>query len=396
MARPIVMPSLGMYTAEGTLVEWLFQPGAAVTTGAAIATLETEKATYELQASEDGLLHPIVTPGTVLPVEGILGYILAPGEVAPGAAAATAAPVEAPKAASASSMPPFPNGLKASPIAKRIAREHGVDLARLTGSGPGGRIVEADVMLAIAEGKPAASVPKPMAVPAAGAMRIPLTGMRGTIADRLRHSLSTAASLTLTSDTRVEALVSARRWLRPAGGESIPFDALFIKVFAWALRQHPALNATVEDRTIVRLEPVNIGFAVALPEGLIVPVVKQADTRPLLDIATEVRQLTERARTGTLRPGDVSEGTASISNLGAYGIDAFTPILNPPQAVMLGIGRIAARPVVEQDRIVPGQTCVLSLTFDHRVADGAPAAQLLAAVTQTIADEAKLEAVLRG
>lgn len=396
MARPIVMPSLGMYTAEGTLVEWLFQPGASVTTGAAIAMLETEKATYELQASEDGLLHPIVTPGTVLPVEGILGYILAPGEAAPGATAAIAAPVEASEAAASSALPLFPNGIKASPIAKRIAREHGVDLARIRGSGPGGRIVEADVLVAIAEGRPASSTAKTTAPPAAGPMRIPLTGMRGTIADRLRHSLSTAASLTLTSDTRVEALVSARRWLRPAGGDSIPFDALFIKVFAWALRQHPALNATVEERTIVRLESVNIGFAVALPEGLIVPVVKDADRRPLLEIATEVRQMTERARTGSLRPDDVSGGTASISNLGGYGIDAFTPILNPPQAVMLGIGRIAARAVVEQDRIVPGQTCVLSLTFDHRVADGAPAAQLLAALTSTIADEAKLESVLRG
>ncbi len=390
MARAIVMPSLGMYIAEGKLLQWLRPLGARVAAGEAIALLETEKAAYELEAVAAGILHPVAGVGTVLPVEGLLGYILADGE---------APPTDAPSSG-ADAAPAFPPGthtprastvprdeVRASPIAKRLAREHGIDLSRLVGRGPEGRILEADVMDAVAKGSsPAASAVSSRAVRA----RIPLTGMRGAIADRLRHSLTTAASITITREVRAAALVQARGRAATTFGIDVPYDALFVKLFAAALREHPIFNSTIERDTILVLDEVHVGFAVALPRGLIVPVVRNAGTEPLSSIARTVRELTERARASKLRPADVTEGTASISNLGSYGVDAFTPILNPPESAILGIGRITERPVVDGDGIVASATCLLSLTFDHRVADGAPAAQLLESLAQKIQDESYL------
>ena len=212
--------------------------------------------------------------------------------------------------------------------------------------------------------------------------RIPLTGIRGAAARRLRESLATAVPLTLTREVRADALVAARGRLRERLGAA-PWDALFVKLFADALREHPALNAVVAGDEILVLDDVHVGFAVPVNDGLVVPVVHDADRRPLAEVAAAVRELGERARAGKSSPADLLGGTATVSNLGAHGVDAFTPILNPPQSAILGIGRIALRPTVEQGpaveegRLVAAPTCVLSLTFDHRVADGAPAAVLL-------------------
>jgi pyruvate dehydrogenase E2 component (dihydrolipoamide acetyltransferase) len=393
MARAIVMPSFGMYTPEGTLVEWLRPQGARVEAGDPVASVETEKATYELEAAAGGILHRVASIGTVLPVEALVGYLLSEGEPPPteSASAEVAAPSlleEAPPAA----VTPSPAGVRASPIAKRLAAAHGIDLTLLPGSGPGGRIVEADVMAAATRVDPAApSETGDVSFRIRG--RIPLTGARGMTAKRLRRSLSEAASVTITREVRAGTLVDARHRLAVAHGTDVPFDALFIKLFAAALREHPEFNSMVDRETILLLDEVHVGFAVALPGGLIVPVVHDADSQPLGSVARTVRDLTARAQSGTLRPADVARGTASISNLGSYNVDAFTPILLPPQSAVLGIGRIAQRAVVDCGAIVPTATCVLSLTFDHRVADGAPAARLLESIAHGMADRRRLDAL---
>ncbi|HEX3557196.1 MAG TPA: dihydrolipoamide acetyltransferase family protein [Thermoanaerobaculia bacterium] len=351
MAQRIVMPSFGMYTAEGNLGRWLVPAGAAVEAGDLIVEIVTEKATYEVESPASGILHPMAVEGENLTVEGLIGWILAEGEAPPGSE--------------------LVERIKASPIARRLAAEKGIDLASLTGTGPGGRIVEADVL---------AAAVAPREAPWRIRERIPLTGARGTIAERLRRSVDKAVSLTLTREVRAGTLVAVRKDL------AIPWDALFVKLFAESLRERPELNAVIGDGEILLLDEVHVGFAVSLPSGLVVPVIRDADSRPLAEIAADVHDLASRAHAGALRPQDVLGGTATVTNLGAHGVDAFTPVLNPPQSAILGVGRIAERPVVEDGGLAVGWTCVLSLTFDHRVADGAPAADLLAAVARRMND----------
>src|SRR6185436_9549471 len=300
---------------------------------------------------------------------------------------------------------------KASPAARRLAVERGVELANVVGSGPGGRIVEADVLAAAERPQAfgadtrvtdqlagAAAAGAPATVPWRIQRRIALTGVRGAVARRLRESVSTAVPLTLTREVRADALVAARERLRERLGVA-PWDALFVKLFADALREQPALNAIVAGDEILVLDDVHVGFAVPVNDGLIVPVVHDADRRPLVEVVAAVRELGERARAGKASPPDLLGGTATVSNLGAHGVDAFPPVLNPPQSAILGVGRIALRPTVEQGpaveegMLVVAPTCVLSLTFDHRVADGAPAAELLAAVATRMGDAGYLDAL---
>ncbi len=353
-----------MYTAEGNLGRWLVPAGSTVEAGDLIVEVVTEKATYEVESPGSGILHPVAVEGENLTVEGLIGWILAEGEALPE-----------PEGAKRSE----PERIKASPVARRLAAEKGVDLATLTGTGPGGRIVEADVLAA--GSSPARESAWKIRE------RVPLAGARKTIAERLRRSVDTAVSLTLTREVRVEALVAARKNL------AISWDALFVKIFAESLRERPELNAVIEGGEILLLDEVHVGFAVSLPGGLVVPVVRNPDSRSLAEIAEDIRGLVDRARAGTLRPQDVLGGTATVTNLGAHGVDAFTPVLNPPQSAILGVGRIAQRPVVENGQIAVAWTCVLSLTFDHRATDGAPAADLLDAVARRMGNADTLEAV---
>ena len=406
MAHPIVMPSLGMFTAEGTLTAWLRPHGAKVEASEPIAEITTEKTTQEVVAPAAGIVHQVAGIGSNLPVQGLIGYILAEGEALPASAApapGVASPASATGAPAAMETPrvgaPRPTAggeVRASPIARRIAAEHGIDVASLVGTGPGGRIVEADVQAEITRRAAIGASASP-AAPTESARRIreklPLIGMRRTIAERLRSSLSTAAPVTLTREVDADVLVAARERLSQRLGESIPFDALFIKVLAAALRERPRLNAVIEGDAILVLDEINVGFAVAVADGLIVPVVRDAATRSLGDVSATVRALSERARNNQLQLSDLAGGTATITNLGAYGVDAFTPIINPPQSVILGIGRILTRPVIRDGQLAVGQTCVLSLTFDHRVVDGVPAAQLLDTITRLVGDEQFLGAL---
>jgi pyruvate dehydrogenase E2 component (dihydrolipoamide acetyltransferase) len=386
VARAIVMPSMGMYTEEGVLTAWLRSAGSRVTVGETVAEITTEKATFEIPAPEEGTLHPVAVVGTTLRVESLIGYILQDGEAVP--ASLNPSPtsenrVAAHVAAANQQSRRDVGSLRASPVAKRMAAQHQIDLKKVTGTGPGGRIVEADIQALIAKRGPVGQSSADQKI----AERLPMTGLRRSLAERLRNTLSTAASTTLTREASADLLVAARQRLAAKLGQAPSFDALFIKLFASALREHPNLNAFVEGDSIVRLAEINLGFAVAVPNGLIVPVVPNADSAPFGKIVEIVRNLTARALAGRLLPDDVERGTATISNLGSHGIDAFTPILNGSQSVILGIGRILQRPVVCHSELAIGYTCVLSLTFDHRVTDGAPAALLLDAVVRRMNDE---------
>jgi pyruvate dehydrogenase E2 component (dihydrolipoamide acetyltransferase) len=271
------------------------------------------------------------------------------------------------------------------PRARRLASQHGIDLSRIAGSGPAGRITEDDVRRLIGRaGDGARATVSAAAAPAKqdritaqphGSRVIPLSGMRGAIARRMLQSLQTSAQLTLVSEADVTELVKQREALtRPI---DISYTDLLIKAAALALRKHPRLNATVTGEEIHLLADINIGVAVALDDGLVVPVVRNADGKPLTAIAHEVAEFVQRARSGKLTMAEITGGTFTVTNLGSFGIDSFTPILNPPEAAILGVGRIVERLSRRDSDLVWRQTMVLSLTVDHRAVDGAPAAAFL-------------------
>jgi pyruvate dehydrogenase E2 component (dihydrolipoamide acetyltransferase) len=378
-----------MYTEEGVLTAWLLPAGTEVAAGEPVAEITTEKATFEIPAPEAGILYPIAEVGTNLRVEGLMGYILVGGEAVPASIVEQTTPTlqrrETPRVSTVpQEEPPAVGPLRVTPVAKRLAAQYGIDLQRIKGSGPAGRIVEADV-LAMASDRKAAG--DSTATAHRSEKRLPMAGLRRSLAQRLRDTLATAASTTLTSEASADVLVAARRRLTEKLGKAPSYDALFVKLFAAALRERPELNAIFENGAIVLLEEVHVGFAVAAPSGLVVPVVHNADSTLFADIVRAVNELTDRVLAGRLHPVDVEGGTATISNLGGHGIDAFTPILNGSQSVILGIGRIVQRPVVRDAALTIGHTCILSLTFDHRVVDGVPAALLLDALVRRMNNE---------
>ena len=408
MAVKIVMPSLGMYTIEGELTRWLVDEGAEVEEGQQILELTTEKTTVEIEAPAAGILHRVATEGEQAKVEGLLGYVLAPGESPPAAPAgpsatvaaasagaqpaAPAAPAaQAARAAAAPSAAPAPAAkpagsmsggrVRVSPVARRLAEKHGIDLAQVTGTGPGGRITEADVKKAAAEGAPAAAASVSAVAGRTVLRRVPLTGVRKMIAARMQQSLSNSAQLTLTREVDAEPLIEARKALEAeaeASGTKVPYDVLLAKSLALSLRGKPDLNAIIEGDEILILDEVHVGIAVGVDSGLIVPVLRDVDKRPILELCREFAALVEKARKGVLQPDEYEGGTVTITNLGLYNIDAFTPILNPPESAILGVGRIAQRPYVAEDgELTTRRTLHLSITFDHRVVDGVAAAIML-------------------
>ena len=394
-----------MYTSEGTLVSWLFPDGSQVQIGDAIAEIETEKATNEIPAPASGVLRHAAAVGTLLKEEGVMGYILAEGESEPTemvSESRVSGPESRVPSTDEARVPSpesrVPGGwIRATPLARRIAKEHGIELSSVRPSGPGGRIIEADVQVVLsAPSRPVSqsALPENAALPAVRS-RAKLTPMRLTIGERLKRAQANAASLTLTREVQADLLAAARTRAQ-ARWPKLSFDALFVKLLAAALHDHP-LNGAIDDRdnALVLFEDVHVGVAVAVAEGLLAPVVRRANAASLGDIEARIREAAGRARTNTLTSDDLVGGTTTISNLGGAGIDAFTPILNPPQASILGIGRILPRPVVRNGNLIVGLTCVLSLTFDHRVCDGVPAAQVLDRIATMMNDEAQLDRLMQ-
>ena len=442
MAVELKMLQMDQTMTKGKIGKWLVKEGDTVTEGQPLLEIETDKVVHEQESPTDGVIAQILAEeGTNVPVNALLAVIGAPGEeverVEADTEAAQQKPVEPaqPKATPSSTTTVEPKAspaarqlaeklaidlnqvtasgpggrilegdvqryidlrgpaptetarLKASPLARRLAKEHGVDLSLIAGSGPDGRVVRDDVLQAASTAPEIPVVETPALQQPAEV--IAMDGIRGIIAERMTLSLQTNASVTLHTEVDATGFVELRGMLNDklqAREVSITYTDLLVKVVANALREHPRLNATLTDEGIHLLPEINIGVAVALEDGLVVPVVRDADKARLSEISTQVKDFAERARSNQLTPGELQGGTFTITNLGNFGVDAFTPIINPPESAILGVGRILKKPVVHNDEIIIRSMLTLSLTFDHRVVDGAPAAQFLQTVSGYIQD----------
>ena len=433
MAVEFQMPKLGLTMEEGTILDWLVTDGAEVEQGTAVLTIETDKVASDVEASRSGVLHITANAGDTFACGARIGWFLEPGEAPPvddeqptGRAPASRTPA----VGSAAAPPPRRAGndgarLFASPNARRVAVGRGVDLSRLVGSGPGGRIVSEDVLAARAEGVNSAAtfaarrtaarlgvdlrdvraggpdpridradverhvreqmaLVRPITPPPEGPLpqtpssNIALVGMRGTIAARMHASLQEMAQLTLTMDVVMDAVIRHRSGAdaRARAG----YTDYVLAAVARALADHPVVNSQIAGGQVALLPEINVGLAVALDGGLVVPVVRQTDTLSLEALSTETTRLASAARAGELSRAEIEGGTFSVTALGMYGVDAFTPVINPPNTAILGVGRL--RDGVRWDDDVPVRTTLLtlSLTWDHRAFDGAPAAEFTADV----------------
>jgi pyruvate dehydrogenase E2 component (dihydrolipoamide acetyltransferase) len=417
-----MMPVLSTTMEEGTVAEWLKREGDTVARDEPLLMVEMDKGTLEVPAPASGVLRRIVVqPGTTVAVRTLIAEIGEPGE--PGeplplplgegrgegvgetpqrvfasprarmraralglelgalhgsgphgriveADVLVAAPAEAPVEA--------PSRVAATPLARRLAEQHGVQLTDVRGSGPGGRVTQDDVMRAA----------QVSAAPTGAIQR--LSRIRRITAERMAASARTAARVSLFLDADFSEAVRFRRQLEPEfarlGVARLPWDAIITRAAALALAEHRHILAQwVDDQGLLAVDEVNIGVAVTLePEGLVVPVLRGADRRSLRELAADLLELVAKARAGRLSPAEMQGGGFSITNLGSYRVDGFTPILNPPETAILGVGRIADKPVVVDGAVVPRTMCTLSLSFDHRVVDGAPAAAFLSRVAELL------------
>jgi pyruvate dehydrogenase E2 component (dihydrolipoamide acetyltransferase) len=407
------MEALSPTMEEGRLVKWTKHEGDAVKSGETLAEVETDKAVMELVARADGQLLKVVVPeGTTVPVGNVVAWIGKPGEKVdgagagsgePGAAATKPAPAPAPataKPAPAAAPAPAPSSrptapadatrVKASPLARRIAKDVGVDLKLVQGSGPGGRVVKRDVeggaTQVQADAAPArgSRLPAPSGAPYED---VPLTQIRKTIAKRLAASIGPIPHFFLTTEIDMERAAEAREALNKQLGEAggkISFNDIIIKAVALALVQHRACNAWFQEDHIRYWNEVHIGMAVAIEDGLITPVIRNADMKSLREIGAEARELAARARNRRLKPEEYTGATFSVSNLGMFDIDHFTAVINPPEAGIIAIGSIVAQAVAEGDRVVVRRRMRATMSCDHRVIDGATGAAYLKTLKQML------------
>jgi pyruvate dehydrogenase E2 component (dihydrolipoamide acetyltransferase) len=402
MATKVHMEALSPTMEEGRLVKWTKQEGDAVKTGDTLAEVETDKAVMELVARADGqLIKVLVSEGSTVPVGSVVAYIGAPGEKIEGAGSGalkdmesgTAPLAPAPKTAPqpAPAQPVAATRVKASPLAKRIAQETGVDLKSLQGSGPGGRVVKRDLegapVTVVASPLPAPRSPLPVVVRSGAPYEdVPLTQIRKTIAKRLAASLGPIPHFFLTTEVDMERAAEARDALNRQLGDQgkISFNDIIIKAVATALTKHRACNAWFQDDHIRYWNEVHIGMAVAVEDGLITPVIRDADHKTLAALGGEARELAQRARNRRLKPEEYTGATFSVSNLGMFDIDQFTAVINPPESGIVAIGSIVAKAVPDGDRVVVRRRLRVTMSCDHRVIDGATGAQFLKTLKQML------------
>jgi pyruvate dehydrogenase E2 component (dihydrolipoamide acetyltransferase) len=393
MAIEVVMPKLGLNMSEGLLAQWLKKEGDLIKRGEPLFIIETDKVTTESTAQADGILGRIlVEAGQTVPVRTVVATILAEGETQATGQTETFAksvgPSQEPDAAvSLQPVEPSDKGTRpgkvlASPLAKRLAAEHGIDLSTIQGSGPEGRISQEDVERVIKSKEPLA--------PVSPSKIIPIEGLRAIIAERMALSVQSTAQLTLHSEVDASGLLSYRERMK-AGTEEVAthvpsYNAILVFTVAQALKEHPLMNARQVDQTIHLLAEIHVGLAVETESGLVVVVVRDADKKSIVSIDKELNTLVERAMARKSLPDDLSGSTFTITNLGAFGIDSFTPILNPPELGILGIGRIAEKLIIQNSKVVQRPMVTLSLSFDHRMVDGVPASRFLQSVAAHIAE----------
>lgn len=395
MAFEILMPQLGLTMEEGTVTQWLKQEGDPVKAGEAVLEITTDKLTNEVTSEHDGVLLKIVAQeGEDIPVKGLLGYIGQAGEQVGDVAAPTpaAAPAPAPAAPTAPAAAPAaaPSGvrIRISPYARKLAAGMGVDYSHLTGSGPSGRIVAKDI-LAAAEAQKAAPA-APAAAPAAPAPKkggldlmdgdtvVKLSGMRKVVAERMLQSHTEIPPVTQNTKVDVTALMQFRKSLAETAGKKFSVNDLILKATAKVLRRHPEILVSYDNGQIIQRAHVNLGMAVALDAGLIVPVIRDADKMGLEELAAKAKDLATRAKDNQLTTDEYKGSTFSVSNLGMFGIETFTPIVNQPDAGILGVCAIQDELVMDDEgSISKHQVMRLSFTFDHRLIDGAVAAKFI-------------------
>jgi pyruvate dehydrogenase E2 component (dihydrolipoamide acetyltransferase) len=430
MATNILMPALSPTMTEGTLARWLKKEGDAVKAGDVIAEIETDKATMEVEAVDEGVLGRIlVADGTEgVKVNAPIAVLVEEGEAIPAAGAAP--PAKAPAPASVAPPPPAPTPVAsapapqapasaihapgervfASPLARRMARQAGIDLSGLHGSGPNGRVVRADIEKAVAGGAApapaaapasaaapaAAPAPKPAAPVAAPHRLVPHSTMRKVIARRLAESKATIPHFYVTMDIEIDALLKLRAELNaksPKEGDSafkLSVNDLVIKAAALTLRRVPKVNASWTDENLVLYDDVDISVAVSIPDGLITPIVRRADQKGLAAISNEMKDLAARAKSGKLKPEEFQGGGFSISNMGMYGVSDFSAIINPPQAAILAVSAGLQRPVVKDGALAVATVMTCTMSVDHRVVDGALGAEWMAEFKRIMEDPLSL------
>ena len=395
MATAVIMPKVDMVMETGTFVEWLKAEGDWVEKGEPLFVIMTDKASIEVEAPASGLLAGVTAkPDDVIPVSEVIAQILEPGEELPAVpvggeperAAAAPEPVQAgyPDQTEVAAPVPGPGKVRATPVARRLASELGIDLTGVRGRGPRGRVHKADVLEAAQDGVPTA-VPAAAKVPLPAARRravVPLSGPRKIIAERMAYSASTAPHITLTLSVDMSEAVRLRsRLLAPVEertGLRLSFTAILVRAVASTLPRHPYLNASLAGEEIILWEDVHVGVATAIEDTLIVPVIRQAGAKDLEQVMADLGGLVERARTKRLAPSEMTGSTFTISNLGMFGIESFTALINPPEAAILAVGRIVDRPVDVEGQIELRPTMQLTLSADHRIVDGVTGARFLA------------------
>lgn len=389
MVTKVIMPKFGLQMKDGIIVEWLKKEAEEVKKGEPLFIVETEKATVEVEAPASGVLRVIIEKEkSLVPIGGLIAIIADPDEELPaidqyGKEAPSPLSVPQQEKEVCLEKPVSVEKINISPLARKLAEEHGIDLTRIQGTGPEGRIVKEDVLRMVEEIKTA-----PEFESAKIAEIVPMTTMRKRIAQRLSESHLTAVHITHVIEVDVTNLIEIRQTalakIEETHGIRISINDILIKAVVMALKKYPVLNSTLEKDEIKIFGNVNMGVATSIDEGLIVPVIHKADEKSLIEIAKESRELIEKARKGTLSLKELTGGTFTVTNLGMYGIEIFTPIINPPQSAILGVGKIIEKPVVVQGQIVVRSMMPLSLSFDHRVIDGALAAQFLQELKQIL------------
>jgi pyruvate dehydrogenase E2 component (dihydrolipoamide acetyltransferase) len=417
------MPALSPTMTEGNLARWLKQEGERIKAGDVIAEIETDKATMEVEAVDEGILGRILVPaGTQgVKVNDVIAVLVEAGEAVPAAGAApkaapapaaAPAPVAAPVAAAPAPVaaPASGDRVFASPLARRMAAQAGVDISKIAGSGPNGRIVKADVDAALSRGPAPVAAHAPVAAPApiaaprpatpvaitAPHTAVPNSSIRKVIARRLAESKASIPHFYVSTDVEIDALLKIRADLNTRspkdgpGAYKLSVNDLVIKATAVTLRRFPNVNAMWTEDAILQLHDVDISVAVSIPDGLITPIVRNADIKGLAAISTEMKDLAARAKSGKLKPEEFQGGGFSISNMGMYGVRDFAAIINPPQAGILAVSAGEQRPVVKNGALAIATVMTLTLSVDHRVIDGALAAEFLQALKRNIEDPLSL------
>ena len=411
-ASVLRMPKMSDTMTEGVIAHWLMKVGDQVSSGDILAEVETDKATMELESYDDGtLLYTAASAGSAVEVDGIIAIIgeenadfeallQSENKVAPKAETVVAAAVPAPDEASIASAAPVPTSdgrVLASPLAKKMAQDKGIDLSTLLGSGDGGRIVKKDVETfepAIAKTAQVAGTPenyvKPVVIGAEASEDIALTQMRKVIASRLSASKFSAPHFYLTMEINMDKTMSARVSMNEVSPVKISFNDIVLKAVASAIRQNPDVNVSWLEDKMQKHQHIHIGVAVAIPDGLVVPVVKFADNKSLAHISSEVKDLAQRAVAKKLAPEEFTGNTFSISNLGMFGVEEFTAIINPPNACILAIGGIKEAVIVKNGIMNPGHTMKVTLSCDHRAVDGAVGAAFLKSLKGLLEDPVRI------